>query len=529
MLGKNFSVKEIFTALLFGILIFAAATWLSLNLIAKNIYQEQEQAGKKLLQYISKIDYEIQKGLQTLNSLDFNTCNEATLKEMRKASFKTKHVKDFGFFDDKTLLCTTLIGVLKKPFTGKNIPDFIGDDGTRIWADIDLILFEEKYSAIIIRKGKYNTVLDNALLKEYLELDYQWRLNYRAGAEKHYFAGQHSLNTTPPDTLWWRIIKSYVPIFESCSNNSPHCIELFISNEALETRQTFFLDMILIWCLFLGFIVAFLVLKIFTWNKSLQRRIINAYKAGQFYCRYQPIVDLASKKIVGVEVLARLQDRYGTIPPQQFIPIIRQANMCWRFTKSITELSLKELSTLPRINKNFEANINIFPTDIINPAIRAYPFIESVTQYPGVIHFDIQESSELGKKEARENIKLLQDLNIRVSIDNFGTGFSDIKLLKKIQFNQIKIDRTVTKDIDQKSIRASLVPHIINIAKELNKTILAEGIETKEQLNILTNLGVQRGQGWFLGKPMNIKKLIQTVEENRISTYAENQKQANYY
>lgn len=99
-----------------------------------------------------------------------------------------------------------------------------------------------------------------------------------------------------------------------------------------------------------------------------------------------------------------------------------------------------------------------------------------------------------------------------MAIDDFGVGYSNLSQLKSLKCEFLKIDRSFVMDMEDHSIRSSLIPHIVSIADELRVTLIAEGVENTDQCQELVNMNVEYGQGWLFGKPQTVENLANTIE-----------------
>ncbi|WP_144397620.1 EAL domain-containing protein (plasmid) [Vibrio coralliilyticus] len=262
--------------------------------------------------------------------------------------------------------------------------------------------------------------------------------------------------------------------------------------------------------LLLGMMIYVQVRKWWVYRGSTEQRVLRALKNNTFHCVYQPIVDLQTGRIVGVEMLARLTDERGRIPPDAFIPIILDAQKSWAFTRMIIETALGELNTLKSINADFKVGFNLFPSDITSGITQELLDFKGMQAFPGTVAIEIIEAEVLAQKEAQEHIAALKRQGFLIAIDDFGTGYANLNQLEAICGDYLKVDRSFVSDVDTSSIKSSLIPHIVTIANEIGMTVIAEGIETPAQHDALKAMGVQLGQGWFFGKPESLKTLFPT-------------------
>lgn len=259
--------------------------------------------------------------------------------------------------------------------------------------------------------------------------------------------------------------------------------------------------------------------KIFSGNQHFLKKlnhirncIINDYEG--FHIVYQPIFSAKTGKISGMEALLRWTDAvYGNVPPGEFIEWLEKDPLFYDLGKWILRKVLCDSRDIIEYNKDFIVNINL-----------SYPQLQVVTFKKDVM--DILEEtgfhSENLELELTERCKLIEidelskvmkffkSKGIKIALDDLGTGYSALDLMVKLPIDQIKIDRSLTTKINEDTSRQSLLKAITACAKELNKGICVEGMETGELAEFIKdNFFVTSMQGYFYSKP----KSIEEVEE----------------
>ena len=240
----------------------------------------------------------------------------------------------------------------------------------------------------------------------------------------------------------------------------------------------------------------------------LEADLFHAIENNELYMVYQTQIDLATGNISGAESLLRWKHKkIGNIPPDQFISyaeengfIIQLGN--WALREVIKQCKSWQIEQrpLPKVAVNISARQlkhDSFMQDIEN-------LIQDFDLDTTNIEFEITESLLLNDDQnIISKLHRLNKLGISISIDDFGKGYSSLSYLKKLPVQTLKIDKLFINDLENDNDAISIVRAIIAMAKSLNKNIIAEGIETVEQLNILKVLGCNVGQGFFISKPKN--------------------------
>ena len=256
--------------------------------------------------------------------------------------------------------------------------------------------------------------------------------------------------------------------------------------------------------LLVGLFTYIICLKALHYFYSNHHRVYKAISDDSFHCVYQPIVDLKTEKIIGVEMLARLNDRRGKITPDEFIPVIAQSDHTWSFTKNMLKKAVSELRQVENLPTDFKLNVNIFPSDVNKKSILDLITKGKVSEFDRVLVLEVTESEELEDSSSLNQLRVLREEGIQIAIDDFGTGYSNLHQLRKMNAHILKIDRSFIQEMEDASIRSSLIEHIVAIAKQEGLFLVAEGIENSIQHNILRDMGVEYGQGWAFYREMTL-------------------------
>lgn len=249
-----------------------------------------------------------------------------------------------------------------------------------------------------------------------------------------------------------------------------------------------------------------------------EEELAKAMKQNELIVHYQPQVHLASGKIVGLEALVRWQHpEHGLIFPDVFIPLAEQnKDLIELLTYSVLNNVLQSGTLEKAITSDLNVSINLSATMLHDLSLP-----DKVTKMLAEHDFDpdrlIVEITESG---AMEDPSLTMDIltrlrlkNIRLSIDDFGTGFSSLVQLYRMPFNEIKVDKSFVMKAMTDKEAAAIVRITIELGHGLGLKVVAEGIEDKETLDWLKELGCDTGQGYFISRPVDADKLLSWVEE----------------
>lgn len=247
----------------------------------------------------------------------------------------------------------------------------------------------------------------------------------------------------------------------------------------------------------------------YAYGMELEYELKGALKNQEFFLTYQAQVD-NKNEIFGVEALLRWEnEKLGFIPPDRFIPLAESTGLMPSIGDFVLTRSLKEIKGLEdELNTKINLSVNISVKQVVHD-----DFVEKVLDFIKEYNFDslnlvleVTESIFIEDVEGITNKLLeLKDVGIHISLDDFGTGYSSLSLLKRLPIDELKIDKSFVNDVLENEDSLSMVEGIIAIAKKLKMSIVAEGIETKEQKELLSKLGCDIYQGYYFAKPLKIE------------------------
>ncbi|VAW98122.1 diguanylate cyclase/phosphodiesterase (GGDEF & EAL domains) with PAS/PAC sensor(s), partial [hydrothermal vent metagenome] len=245
---------------------------------------------------------------------------------------------------------------------------------------------------------------------------------------------------------------------------------------------------------------------------SLETRMQHALERDEFKLYYQPIFNLKTQQIMGVEALIRWQDpEQGIITPDEFIPIAEETGLIVPIGEWVIEEACKQVHEWRSLGyQKLLLAVNISSRQFDNNKL--YTTVTSAIKNSGInsqqLELEITERMFLNiSKNVRETLNKLTAEGVNLSIDDFGTGYSSLSYLKKLPINTLKIDRSFITGIPTDKDDIQIASTIVTMAHGLNLDVVAEGIETKEQLDYLKILKCQRGQGYYLSRPQPANKI----------------------
>ncbi len=257
---------------------------------------------------------------------------------------------------------------------------------------------------------------------------------------------------------------------------------------------------------------------------SLRAEMHHAVAREEFVLHYQPVVNLHNGEVSGVEALLRWRHpKRGLVPPGEFIPVLEQTGLIGPATEWMLRQGCREFATAKALgvpSLHLAANIGV---NVFNRRARKPEFAKTLARIlgetgvePASLTLEITESTLMEDTDnARLTLSEIKALGVNIAIDDFGVGYSSLSYLRRFPIDVLKIDREFIREIDVKPDATSLVRSIVEMGHTLKMTVVAEGVETAEQLRILRECGCDQIQGFLFSAPLPLDGLRQLLREGR--------------
>jgi len=252
---------------------------------------------------------------------------------------------------------------------------------------------------------------------------------------------------------------------------------------------------------------------------QLESNLKQALYNQEFVNHYQPIVNALSQQTIGLELLLRWQTKEGLIPPLEFIPRAEELGLILDITEQAITRGLADLVKWRETHSDLFLSVNISPCHFIKDSL--LPFIKdqlAIYNLPSsALKIEITESALIVEPEkAITTMKALSNLGILLALDDFGTGYSSLSYLKQLPLDILKIDRAFITGINESDADEAIVDAIIVLANRLNMTCIAEGVETKGQLEYLMEQHCYNIQGYLYSRPMDEDSVSQYLLASKV-------------
>lgn len=253
---------------------------------------------------------------------------------------------------------------------------------------------------------------------------------------------------------------------------------------------------------------------------ELEHDLRRALDRNELFVVYQPQLDLATGRIAAVESLVRWQHpARGLVPPMEFVPIAEEAGLIERLSDFVLRESLRQVAAWRRAGaRDLRVAVNI--SGLHFGAADFARWVESELAAAGVpgsaLELEITESMLMADEAAAaRTLAAVRALGVHVAIDDFGTGYSSLAYLKNFALESLKIDRSFVSDLVQGRQQAAICRAIVAMGRQLGLRVVAEGVESLEQLEILRDLGCDLAQGYLIARPLAVTDVTRLIDEWR--------------
>jgi EAL domain-containing protein (putative c-di-GMP-specific phosphodiesterase class I) len=234
-----------------------------------------------------------------------------------------------------------------------------------------------------------------------------------------------------------------------------------------------------------------------------------ALEYGEIGPLFQPIVDLRSGRVKGFEALARWHHpTRGTIGPGEFVPLAERTGEIGRISRVVLQESCRALRTWADLGLDISAmtiSVNVSASELHDPAFAdlVHDTVQSYRLSPSQLVLDVTESSLIDYEQAKSLFAALKEIGVRLSIDDFGMGFSCLDRLHQLPFDFLKLDKSFIDGVGNPGRSRTIVAYLLTLAHDLDMVAVAKGVETRAQLDYLDASGCDLGQGYFWSRAVH--------------------------
>jgi diguanylate cyclase (GGDEF)-like protein/PAS domain S-box-containing protein len=251
---------------------------------------------------------------------------------------------------------------------------------------------------------------------------------------------------------------------------------------------------------------------------ELESRLKRAIERQEFVVYYQPRIDIKTNEMVGMEALVRwLDPSRGLVPPMEFIPVAEETGLIVPISEWVLHTACSQCK---RWNEEgygpFNLSVNLSACQFEQKSLKE--MIERTLAVTGCKpqHLELEITESLAVRNIEMTVKIineLKELGIKVSLDDFGTGYSSLNYLQMMPINTLKIDKSFVRDLNENSNQEAIAEAIVVLARRLNLNVIAEGVETEEQLRFLKEKGCDMVQGFLFSEPLPVEEIDRMIRQ----------------
>ena len=450
---------------------------------------------------------------------DPDPCSPANIRLMGLLNLKSDQVQVVGYVQDNTLLCSAY----GQHHMALGPPTFTTPLGTKVWTAQELPLVPDTQFLVLAPKGLGYTVviLPQTFLNVFTDDPHISMGLYSLSAQR-LIVGRGDFEPQWLERLGTAqqvqfIDQANLVVIRRSSNFE---FASFAAQPVSKVDEGLYQTAIVLVPIgvLAGVLLALTVLHLARQQLSLPAVLKVALKRKEFMLHYQPVVDLQTGQWVGAEALIRWRRPTGEmVPPDVFIRAAEDADLIQELTAQVMEMVGRDAYQFFPLYPDFHMAINLAAADL-----------ESRDTLEGLAKLSretaarernlLVEATERGFMKAdvaKDILREIRGMGICVAIDDFGTGYSSLSYLANFELDYLKIDKSFVDTVGTHSATSQVVPHIIQMAKALKLTMIAEGVETPAQAQYLREHGVQLAQGWLFAKPMPFAELVAGLAASR--------------
>lgn len=253
----------------------------------------------------------------------------------------------------------------------------------------------------------------------------------------------------------------------------------------------------------------------------LETQLHRAVAENEFTLFYQPKFDVQKHEYVGMEALLRWPRKEGPMmPPDQFIPLTEDIGLIAPIGRWIIHQAIADTQKLNQITgKDYQVAINLSARQFLSPGVVGVvqDALDSTGMNPRLVELEITESMLIEKiDDARQAMKNLRKLGVKLAIDDFGTGYSSLSYLRQFPVTTMKIDRSFVSHLNENTNEFEFIRAIVGLGKSMGLEVVAEGVEQSNQLSLLKQVGCDFIQGYYIDKPMPLDALIERFSASSV-------------
>ncbi|MGO9339393.1 MAG: EAL domain-containing protein [Terracidiphilus sp.] len=503
----------------------AAGNLLGRVLALEAAEHDLDQYAKLMVVHEDASSVEARNLLSTLKESPYASCSDAEIAYFRELVFRSEYLKDAGRILGGKIACSATAG---RPM--RSILDFKAStqkDGTIAYSNL-LPLKDAHLKRPGLQLGTAYVVFGSELPTTLGTMPMHLIVTMKdAEARRSGSPVDSAAEGKEPDLTMAGMRRVGQMLYATqCSTVYTTCMTASATTaEALNGERMTIAGSIVLGC-GAGALLGIVFSMMYRRSLNLEQQLRRAVARNGIQVVYQPIVNLATGRIVGAEALARWTNEEGTaVSPDVFIKIAEDNGFVAEITRMVVNRTLQDFAKTLIHCPGFRVSINVAAADLLDR--RFLPMLDEAVKRarvsPKSVVIEITESSAADSIQSMETIRTLRHMGHSVHIDDFGTGYSNLDKLLYLWADTIKIDKAFTRVIGTDSITAAILPQILGMARSLNLDVVVEGVETLGQASYFSPTERHRifAQGWLFGHPLPAEEFhAQLANDRRIGPRA---------
>ncbi|WP_225084840.1 EAL domain-containing protein [Pectobacterium colocasium] len=514
----RFSGFKKITTTIFMMVVISFSFLFSLNELLVNHQENKLILRSEKLRFQTEILAEqALSALGDINAIDDDICSPNYIEKLRMIRWRHLNIEDVASLKENRIDCSAFWGEVIPPLyitvkneAENNKPVFIEvkNNSKTLYNNIGLY---QGHAAVFVARGTYESILNTVADGYFVMTSADKSQKYFESNSKEYVASGNPL-----------LRKIFTANTSLCSPQWRFCVMAQNARSGLLSLTPGLLSFVMVVALMLGGFLTFFCLNIVDKRQSLKSRLKKSIKRGDIFLEYQPMVNAIDGKIAALEALVRWRDGiHGSVSPEIFIKISEKIGFYSKISDFVIRTSVKEMAAVLNENRKLTLSINITDHEISDPAF-INRLIEVCTLHrveAEQIKLEISERCQLSQKEIQLFAEHAAKMNIKLAIDDFGVANSNLAWLTGFRFDEVKLDGSLMKNLDNKN-KEKILHAICSLIKDMGKDIVFEGVEEADQLAIARGIDAScLIQGWLFYRSLsakNIESLLINQEENHV-------------
>jgi len=466
----------------------------------------------------------MKKAIDLANQIEAPICSNEDIQSLRLILSNYPYINDLGRISkDDEILCSVLWGKISEP---KKLPvDHIKDSSfEKTWPFIKGI-FSPNQTRAIFNNGntfavaspvtflgitRYSPKTGSAIYAKHTNKIHQIFDDITYQQAEHVIA-KSSTN------LPWLTTPNALLITKNCPENYEFCIAGIDSKVGIYDMSLVEWIKMVFYGACIGVILSFVITLFISNRRTLIYRLKYAIRMDDIYSLYQPKIHLKTGRIIGVEALARWDDKelLGSVSPDRFIECAESHNIISKLTKNLIIKNLQQIGPFLKQDALFSLSINLTVKDLSDQDF--LNFIDRQVKRNGInteqIIFEVTERSAAQNNTLKNATKSFLRKGYKISLDDFGTGFSNLSWLTTFEPNEIKIDKMFVQSIGTQTVSQIALNGIFQLVGSLNVNLVFEGIESTNEVDYILQFSPNAvGQGWLYSKAVDVDSLEELIK-----------------